>query len=95
MGSCSSLIITLTPEYKEHTWKEACGDSFFKNHDPKGDTLYGADVSAHPDHRRLGIATKMYNARKDLARKLNLKRIIAGGRLSNYGGHAKEMILFR
>lgn len=91
VGSCSSLIITLTPEYKEHTWKDACGDSFFKNHDVKGDTLYGADVSAHPDHRRLGIATKLYDARKDLARKLNLKRIIAGGRLSNYGEHSKEM----
>jgi len=91
VGSCSSLIITLIPEYKEHTWKEACGDSFFKNHDPKGDTLYGADVSAHPNHRRLGIATKLYDARKDLARKLKLKRIIAGGRLSNYGEYAKEM----
>jgi len=79
VGSCSSLIITLTPEYKEHTWKDACGDSLFKNHDPKGDTLYGADVSSHPNHRRLGIATKLYNARKDLTRKLNLKRIIAGG----------------
>ena len=91
VGSCSSLITTLNPEYKEHTWKEACGDSHFKNHDPKGDTLYGADVSSHPDHRRLGIATKLYDARKDLVRKLNLKRIIAGGRLSNYGEHVKEM----
>ncbi|HET9009633.1 MAG TPA: histone acetyltransferase, partial [Nitrosarchaeum sp.] len=27
VGSCSSLIIKLEPEYKEHTWKEACGDS--------------------------------------------------------------------
>ena len=90
VGSCSSLIITLTPEYKDHTWKEACGDSQFKNHDPGGDTLYGADVSSHPDHRRLGIATKLYDARKNLARKLNLRRIIAGGRLSNYGEFAKE-----
>lgn len=91
VGSCSSLIITLNPEYKEHTWMEICGDSFFKNHDPKGDTLYGADVSAHPDHRRLGIATKLYHARKNLARKLNLRRIIAGGRLSNYSDHVKEL----
>ena len=91
VGSCSSLIIKLNPEYKDHTWKEACGDSFFKNHDPKGDTLYGADVSTHPHYRRLGIATKLYNARKDLARKLNLRRIIAGGRISNYCDYAKKM----
>ena len=91
VGSCSSLIIKLDPEYKEHTWKEACGDSFFKNHDPKGDSLYGADVSTHPQYRRLGIATKLYNTRKDLARKLNLRRIIAGGRISNYCDYAKKM----
>ncbi len=91
VGSCSSLIITLEPEYKEHTWREACGDSFFKNHDPKGDTLYGSDVSTHPDFRRLGIATKIYDARKNLAIKLNLRRIVAGGRMFNYCEYAKKM----
>ena len=90
IGSCSSLIISLNPEYKEHSWKEACGDSFFKNHNPKGDTLYGADVSSHPDHRRLGVATKLYAARQELAIKLNLRRIIAGGRLFNYCEYSKE-----
>lgn len=91
IGSCSSLIITMNPEYKEHTWKEACGGSFFKNHDPKGDSLYGADVSAHPDFRRLGVATKLYDARKELAIKLGLRRIISGGRLINYDENAKNM----
>jgi len=91
VGSCSSLIINLNPEYKEHTWLEACGDSFYKNHNPKGDTLYGSDVSTHPDYRRLGIATKLYDARRELAIKLNLRRIIAGGRIFNYCEYAKKM----
>lgn len=91
VGSCSSLIIKLKSEYQEHTWKDACGDSFFKNHDPNGDSLYGADVSSHPDHRRLGIATKLYDARKALTIKLNLRRIIAGARLINYCENAKEL----
>ena len=90
VGSCSSLIISLDPEYKEHSWMEICGDSHLKNHNPGGDTLYGADVSAHPDFRRLGIATKLYDARKNLAVNLNLRRIIAGGRLVNYCEHAKQ-----
>ena len=89
IGSCSSLIISLEPEYKEHTWMSACGTSLFENHNPKGDTLYGADVSTHPDHRRLGVATKLYDARKELAIKLNLRRIIAGGRLINYHEHSE------
>jgi ribosomal protein S18 acetylase RimI-like enzyme len=91
IGSCSSLIIQLDPEYMEHTWKEACGGSLFKNHNPKGDSLYGADVSTHPDYRRLGVATKLYNARKDLAIKLNLRRIISGGRLFNYCEYSKQL----
>ncbi|MFB5607706.1 MAG: GNAT family N-acetyltransferase [Candidatus Nitrosomaritimum yanchengensis] len=91
VGSCSSLIVTLEPEYKEHTWMEICGNSHLSNHDPKGDTLYGIDVSAHPDFRRLGVATKLYDARKDLAIKLNLKRIIAGGRLVNYCEYSNEL----
>ncbi len=91
VGSCSSLIIKLEPEYKEHTWLEACGDSFYKNYNLKGDSLYGSDVSTHPKYRRLGIATKLYDARRQLAIKLNLRRIIAGGRLFNYCDYEKEM----
>lgn len=90
VGSCSSLIVKLPSEYPEHSWKDACGDSFFKNHNPHGDSLYGADVSSHPEHRRLGVATKLYDARKTLATNLNLRRIIAGGRLINYCDHVKE-----
>ena len=91
VGSCSSLVIKLEPEYKEHTWNKACGTSLFKNHNPKGDTLYGADVSTHPSFRRLGIATKLYQARRDLVTRLNLRRIIAGGRLINYCDYADKM----
>ena len=91
VGSCSSLIIKLEPEYKKHTWKEACGSSLFEGHNPNGDTLYGADVSTHPDFRRLGIATKLYQARRDLTIRLNLRRIIAGGRLINYCDYADKM----
>jgi len=83
-GSVSSLIVKLEPPYKDHTWTEVCGGPEFRNHNPKGDSLYGADVSTHPDYRRIGIATLLYDARKNLCIKLNLRRIIAGGRLFNY-----------
>lgn len=91
VGSASSLIVDLNPEYKEHTWMEVCGTAEFKNHNSNGDTLYGADVSTHPDQRSLGIGTKIYDARKKLAIKLNLKRIIAGGRLFNYCEYADKL----
>jgi ribosomal protein S18 acetylase RimI-like enzyme len=91
VGSSSSLIVTLKPEHAEHTWNEVTGQGLFTNHDPHGDSLYGADISVHPDFQNTGLATMMYDARKGLARKMNLRRVIAGGRLYNYFKHAKKM----
>ncbi|MFQ5941606.1 MAG: GNAT family N-acetyltransferase [Nitrososphaerales archaeon] len=92
VGSASSLIVDLGDDpHRYHTWKEITGGSFFDNHNPSGDSLYGADVSVHPKYRRLRIATKIYNARKVLVKKLSLRRIIAGGRLYNYCEYASQM----
>ena len=91
IASSSSLVTSLTPAYREHTYKEATAYGMFTNHTLKGDSLYGADISTHPDSRGLGVATLLYDSRKDLAVKLNLRRIIAGGRLFNYCEYAKKM----
>jgi ribosomal protein S18 acetylase RimI-like enzyme len=91
VASASSLIVLLKPEYKNHTWHEITGYGMFTNHNPKGDSLYGADISTHPQVRRQGIATMLYNARKDLAVKLNLRRIVSGGRLYYYYKYAEKI----
>lgn len=91
IGSASSLIVRLEPEYAEHTYNQITGAGMFTTHNPKGDSLYGADVSTHPEMRRMGIATALYEARRQLAVRLNLRRIIAGGRLFNYSEHSKKM----
>jgi GNAT superfamily N-acetyltransferase len=91
VASASSLIITLKPEYAEHEWYDITGSGIFTTHDPHGDTLYGADISTHPNFRRMGIATMLYNARKELAIRLNLRRIIIGGRLYNYYRYVNKL----
>jgi ribosomal protein S18 acetylase RimI-like enzyme len=91
VGSASSLIVTLEPPYAEHTWYEITGQGLFMNHNITGDSLYGADISTHPQFQRQGIASMLYNARKDLAIKLNLRRIIAGGRLYDYYKYANKI----
>src|ERR671925_900970 len=63
----------------------------FTNHNPSGDSLYGADISTHPKHRHEGIGGMLYDARKELVVKLNLRRMIAGGRLFNYSEHSDKM----
>ncbi|MFL6487974.1 MAG: GNAT family N-acetyltransferase [Nitrososphaera sp.] len=91
VGSASTLIVSLDPQYAEHAWKEITANGMFTNHNSNGDTLYGADISTHPKHRHEGLGGMLYGARKELVVKLNLKRMIAGGRLFNYSEHADRM----
>lgn len=94
VGSASTLMVSLNPEYADHTWKEITANGMFTNHNSNGDSLYGADISTHPKHRHEGIGGMLYEARKKLATMLNLRRMIAGGRLFNYSEYADKMSPF-
>jgi len=91
VGSASTLIVSLDPEYNEHTWIDITANGMFTNHSYDGDSLYGADISSHPKYRHEGIGSMLYNARKELAIKVNVRRMIAGGRLFNYCEYADKM----
>jgi ribosomal protein S18 acetylase RimI-like enzyme len=91
VGSASTLIVSLTPEYAEHTWKDITADGLFTTHIPSGDSLYLADISTHPKHRHEGIGGMVIYRWKELVTKLNLRRMIGGGRLFNYTEHADRM----
>jgi predicted amidohydrolase/ribosomal protein S18 acetylase RimI-like enzyme len=92
LGAVSTLIVDMGPEpLRTHTWSGITDSGYFFNHNPQGDTLYGADVYVHPDTRGLGIGATLYEARRQLCRRLNLRRILAGGRLWNYHEHAEAM----
>ncbi len=91
IASASSLITSLWPPHRKHTWYEITDYGMFNNHDPTADSLYGADISTHPKFQRLGIGSKLYDARKQIVKNLNLKRMIIGGRLYNYSLHADKM----
>ena len=92
VGAISTLIVNMGPDpLRAHTWAGITDSGYFTNHDPQGDTLYGADVYVHPDSRGLGVGAALYKARRQLCRRLNKRRILAGGRLWNYSEHADAM----
>ncbi len=91
IGSCSSLIINFDEYDDRHTWQDITDDGYITNHNPDGLNLYGIEVMVHPEYRRMKIGHRLYEARKDLARRLNLKSIIIGGRIPNYHKYAEEM----
>lgn len=91
IGCALSIIINYEKFGDNHTYREITGNFSFETHDPKGDTLYGIEVFVHPDYRGLRLARRLYDARKHLCETLNLKMIIAGGRIPKYGMYADEL----
>ena len=88
VATASSLIVSFGHDpHRDHTWVGITDGGMFFNHDALADTLYGADVAVHPDFRRRGLARALYAARRDLCQRLNLRRIVLGGRLHDYHEH--------
>lgn len=94
IGSSSSLIIDFDEYGEKHSWEDITDNGYITNHDPEGDTLYGIEIMVDPEYRAMKIGRRLYQARKELARNLNLKRIIIGGRVPNYHKYSKEMSIY-
>ena len=90
-ASSCSLILNHDPNMEWHDWKKVADGGYIRNHVPKGDTLYGIEMMVHPEFRGMKLSRRLYNARKELCRELNLARIIVGGRILGYHKHADEM----
>lgn len=90
VGCALSLIVNYHQCEINHTYKEITGNYTFNTHNNKGDVLYGIEVFIHPDYRGLRLGRRLYDTRKDLCERLNLKAIVFGGRIPNYHLH-KEL----
>ncbi|MEX2450123.1 MAG: GNAT family N-acetyltransferase [Rhodospirillales bacterium] len=84
VGHCATFIVDGKTALKPHSWDEITGNGFASRHDPKGDYLYGMEVSIDPDQRRLRIGQRLYDARRKLCERLELKGIVFGGRMPGY-----------
>jgi predicted amidohydrolase/ribosomal protein S18 acetylase RimI-like enzyme len=91
VASSSSLIVHFDDYDAWQSWREIAGGGYIENHDPRGDTLYGIEIMVDPECRGLRLSRRLYEARKEVARGHNLRRIIIGGRIPGYGEHADRM----
>lgn len=90
-ASSSSLVLEYDPSLEWHNWKAVADSGYIRNHNPKGDTLYGIEIMVDPEFRGMKLSRRLYDARKDLARRMNLARIVIAGRIPGYGKFAEEM----
>lgn len=91
VGYAGSLVVLWDEWAETHTWQEITGSGTFEHHNPEGRTLYGAEVFVAPEVRGSGVGHLLYEARRRLCRAMNLKRIIACGRLPGYHEYADTM----
>jgi len=90
-GCALSIIVDYSKYEYKHTYREITGNYTFKTHTTKGDVLYGIDVFITPDFRGNRLGRRLYDYRKELCEKLNLKGIVFGGRIPNFHKFADQM----
>lgn len=90
-GCALSILVDYHQFDGPHTYKEITGNYTFDTHTPDGDLLYGIDVFIKSEYRGLRLGRRLYDYRKELTEKLNLRGIAFGGRIPNYHKHANEL----
>jgi len=92
LAGCALSIIVDYDEYDDnHSYREITADYTFNSHTYNGDILYGVDVFIKPESRGLRLGRRLYDYRKELCEKLNLKGIAFGGRIPNYHKYADTL----
>ncbi len=92
LAGCALSIIVDYRKYEiKHTYKQITGDYTFSTHNNNGDVLYGIDIFIRPKFRGLRLGRRLYDYRKELCERLNLRSIVFGGRIPNYHKYSAEM----
>ncbi len=90
-GCALSIIVDYQKFEGSHNYAKITGDYTFETHTYDGDVLYGIDIFIKPDYRGLRLGRRLYDYRKELCERLNLKGIVFGGRIPNYHKFSKEL----
>ncbi len=74
IASCTNMRVSNANWDAHLPWEEQTGGLMLSRHDRGGETLYGIDISVHPNYRGRGIARALYQLRYELVRAENLAR---------------------
>jgi GNAT superfamily N-acetyltransferase len=91
VGVASSLVVRWDDYNAQPTWRSITAEGHFTTHDSTGHTLYGADLVVDSTRRGFGVGRALFQARRRLCRRLNLRRIIATTRLPGYGARREAL----
>ena len=84
VGYCASSRIDEEVALSAHDWESITGNGFGSRHDPTGDWLYGFEMAVDSKQRGLRIGKRLYEARRALVERLELKGVVFAGRMPNF-----------
>ncbi|ARS53221.1 bifunctional GNAT family N-acetyltransferase/carbon-nitrogen hydrolase family protein [Kushneria konosiri] len=91
VGVALTVLVDYETFSNPHKYDDLIGNREIILNNVQGDALYGLDVLIDPAYRGYRLGRRLYEARKDLCRSMNLRAILAGGRIPNYFEHAAEL----
>jgi len=91
VGVALSALVDYERFSEPHKYSDLIGQRDIIQMDPEGDAMYGLDVLIDPDYRGHRLGRRLYEKRKELCRSMNLRAILAGGRILNYHQYADEL----
>lgn len=90
-GCALSIIVDYDTFDENHTYKDITGNYTFSTHSSEGTVLYGIDVFIKPEFRGLRLGRRLYDYRKELCERLNLRGVAFGGRIPNYHKYSDDL----
>ncbi|MGC1632114.1 MAG: bifunctional GNAT family N-acetyltransferase/carbon-nitrogen hydrolase family protein [Gelidibacter sp.] len=90
-GCALSIIVDYNKFEDNHTYSDITGNYTFSTHTNDGDVMYGIDVFIKPEYRGLRLGRRLYDYRKELCERLNLRGLAFGGRIPNYHKYADKL----
>lgn len=84
VGSCSNTVLDSDWFDRELPWKDMVGGYSLNTFDADGLTLYGLDISVHPNFRRQGIGRDFYKYRLEALLQLGYERYATTCRIPDF-----------
>lgn len=84
VGSTTNALIDEDHFQAHLPWEKTIGGLYLTQHVPAGSTLYGVDISVHPDWRGQGVGRALYQARFEFVRHRGLLRYATGCRVPGF-----------
>ncbi len=90
-GCALAIIIDYHKFESNHSYENITGNCNFDTHTYEGDVLYGIEIFIRPKFRGLRLGRRLYDYRKELCERMNLRGIAFGGRIPNYHKFSDQM----